>query len=102
MKSEREEFCRRVGQEEIDRKKLMRNNLPERFIKLKNIAAEKKSDDILEVYKMAEELITLCENRYGNNLDRIEHMSESKIEMLYQIVSKLIWQIEDFEEEREV
>ena len=102
MKSEREEFCKRVGQEEIDRKKLMKKNLPERFIKLKNMIKERKNDDILEVYNMAEELITLCEKKYGENIDRIERMNDSKIELLYQMVSKFIWEIEDFEEEKEI
>ena len=101
MKSEREEFCKRVGQEEIDRKKLMKKNLPEKFIKLKNMVKERKSNDILEVYNMAGELIKLCEKKYGEDLDRIERMSESRIEEIYQLVSKFTWEIEDIEKELE-
>ena len=102
MKSEREEFCKRVGQEEIDRKKVMKNNLPEKFAILKNKVEERKSDNISEIYNMAKELITLCERKYGVNIDRIERMSESEIETYYKIISKLIWEIQDLEEEKEI
>ena len=90
----REEFCKRLGQEEVERMKIIRNLLPKRFMKLKIMIEEYNIKNLPEEVKMAKELVTLCEKHYGTNFSRLDELNDKKAEGLYEVVSNFQWELE--------
>ena len=96
---DREEFCKRLGQEEVERMKIIRNLLLERFIKLKNRVGEFKMENPPEEVKMAKELVTLCEKYHGQNFSKLNQLNDQKAEELYEIVSDFMWELEKIQKD---
>lgn len=91
---------------EKDKIRAIRENIPEKLIELKNQVEKKEGKEVSEEVKMAEELIAICITRYGENLERLEYVSDSKLKEIYRALNNFVKALKqqekrDFDESRE-
>ena len=89
---------------EKDKIRAIRENIPEKWIELKNQVEKKKGKEVSEEVKMAEELIAICITSYGENLERLEYASDSKVKEIDRALNNFVnalKQKENVDESRE-
>ena len=94
MKSKKDEFYGRIVMYDSARAKVLKKRLVDNFIKLRIKVKTKKDIELTEIIKMSEELIELCESKYGRDFEQLDSTNLKKIENLYQIVNDFLYEIE--------
>ena len=99
MKRKREEFCGRIVIYDVARAKVLKKRLVDNFIKLRIKVKTNKDVNLSETIKMSEELIGLCESKFGKDFEQLECTDLKKIENFHQVVNDFLYEIEKVKKE---
>ena len=97
-------YRKEMALSEKDRIRAIRENIPRKFIELKSQVEKREGKELSEEAKMAEELIAICRTRYGENLERLEYVSDSKVKEIYRALNNFVNALKqkgDFDKSRE-